>query len=173
MLKKLDVRDDAPWKQRFRAASIAWARVAKNNPARGVACTNRGGVQQLYAWDVPTGTLTQVTDQPAGVLFGMIYADGEFICYHKDEGGSEIGHYVRVPFGGGQEEDITPDMPPYASQFVTQSRWGNLIGFTTARPTICVSFSRTVRRLFTATCAPTTSCWTKTERSARCSIGAS
>ncbi len=132
MLVELDLRDDAPWKQRYRAASITWAQIADNNPHRGVVCTNRDGVFQLYAWDVPTGELTQVTDQPAGVVFGMISADGEHIYYHKDEGGNEIGHYVRVPFAGGDEEDITPDMPLYSSFFITQSRSGNVTGLTIA-----------------------------------------
>jgi dipeptidyl aminopeptidase/acylaminoacyl peptidase len=132
IVKKLDLSDSAPWKNRYRATSIAWAQVADSDPQRGVVCTNRDGIFQLYTWDVPTGDLAQVTDQPAGVISGRISADGEYIIYHRDEGGNEIGHYVRVPFGGGDAEDITPDLPLYSSFFITQSRVGNVTGLTSA-----------------------------------------
>ncbi|MCB9455265.1 MAG: S9 family peptidase [Anaerolineaceae bacterium] len=132
MLKELDVRDDAPWKQRFRAPAIAWSAVASQNPERGVVCTNRDGIFQLYAWDVPSGKLTRVTDQPAGVMMGVIAADGNSIYYHQDAQGNEIGHYVRVPFTGGEPENITPDRPPYASHTFSQSKTGRVTGFTSA-----------------------------------------
>jgi hypothetical protein len=49
MPEKPDLRENGPWKQRFRAASIGWARVAGRNPVRGLAVSNRSGVEQLYA----------------------------------------------------------------------------------------------------------------------------
>lgn len=132
MIREPDFRDDAPWKQRFRAPSIAWASIAENNPARGVVCTNMHGVYQLYAWDVKTGSLKQLTHQPAGLFLGYIAADGRFVYYHHDEQGNEIGHFRRVPFEGGETTDITPDLSPYASFGITDSRLNNLIGFTAA-----------------------------------------
>lgn len=132
MLRELDVSENAPWKQRFRAASIAWSAVAQNNPARGVVCTNKDGIYQLYAWDVNTGSLTQLTNHPTGIVQGIIAADGQFVYYHHDAQGNEIGHYVRVPFEGGEPQDITPDMPPYASFNISQSRSGAVTGFIAA-----------------------------------------
>lgn len=132
MLKDLDIRNDAPWKQRFRAPSIAWASLASSNPGRGVVCTNLDGIMQLYAWDVVSGSLTRITNQPAGVVMGAISPDGETIYYHHDAQGNEIGHYVRVPFAGGEPQDITPDMPPYASFAFSQSKTGHVTGFTSA-----------------------------------------
>jgi dipeptidyl aminopeptidase/acylaminoacyl peptidase len=132
MLRELNVRDDAPWKQRYRAASIAWAKVATRNPARGLVCTNRDGIYQLYAWDVASGALTRLTDKPAGVVGGMIDARGEYVYYHDDLGGNEIGHYVRVPFTGGAAQDVTPDLPPYASFQIVQSHDGHVTGFLAA-----------------------------------------
>jgi dienelactone hydrolase len=96
-----------------------------------VVCTNKDGIYQLYAWEVATGELRQVTHQPAGVMWGIISSDGNHIYFLKDQGGNEIGHFVRVPFaeGGGEAEDISPDLPPYSSFIPTQNRLGNLTGF--------------------------------------------
>jgi dienelactone hydrolase len=128
-MKALDLSPEADWRKRFRAAYIHWADMALKNQNRGLVCTNKDGVYQLYAWDIPTGELRQVTDEPMGVMGGIIASDGSHIYYLKDEGGNEIGHIVRVPFTGGEVEDITPDMPVYSSLWYTQNRLGNLTGF--------------------------------------------
>lgn len=52
MLKDLNLNEYAPWKQRFRAQSILWAELANLNSQRGVVCTDRDGIFQLFAWDV-------------------------------------------------------------------------------------------------------------------------
>ncbi|MGJ3237347.1 MAG: prolyl oligopeptidase family serine peptidase [Anaerolineae bacterium] len=132
MLKELDLRDDAPWQQRFRAPTVAWSALATQNSARGLVCTNRDGIYQLYAWDVPSGDLRQLTHHSAGVVFGTISADGEHVYYLDDQDGNELGHFVRVPFTGGKAHDLTPDMPAYASWYITESHSGNLIGLTAA-----------------------------------------
>lgn len=132
MLKELNLQDDAPWKKRFRASSIAWSQIATQNPKRGLVCTNKDGIFQLYAWETDTNNLTRLTNQPAGVVSGTISADGKSIYYLLDNGGDEIGHYVRVPFEGGEPEDMTPDMSPYASFYITESHTGNVIGFMAA-----------------------------------------
>jgi dienelactone hydrolase len=128
-MKPLDLSPEANWRKRFRATDIRWAVVAEQNPKRGLACTNKDGIYQLYAWDIPTGELRQVTDQSAGVMLGMISSDGNHIYFLKDEGGNEIGHFVRVPFSGGEAEDISPDLPPYSTFLIQQNRMGNLTGF--------------------------------------------
>ncbi|MEM9955834.1 MAG: prolyl oligopeptidase family serine peptidase [Chloroflexota bacterium] len=132
MLKELDVSQDAKWKQRFRASTIGWTQIATQNPDRGLVCTNRDGIYQLYAWDVPSGELTRLTHHSAGVVFGSISADGEWIYYLDDAEGNELGHFVRIPFAGGEFQDLTPDMPDYASWYITESHSGNLVGLTAA-----------------------------------------
>lgn len=129
MLKDLNLSADAPWKARFRAPKIMWATLAKANPARGFVCSNQSGVLQLYGWDVPSGDLRQLTNKPTGLIFGSLAADGRYIYYLHDEQGNEIGHFVRVPFEGGEPEDITPDLPPYASFFLNASDDGSRLGF--------------------------------------------
>ncbi len=132
MMKPLDVSADATWKKRYRTTSILWATLAKDNDKRGLVCTNRDGIFQLYAWDVPTGKLARLTDNPTGVVAGTLSADGEYVYYHDDEGGNEIGHYQRMPFTGGDAIDITPDMPPYASFTFDVSKNGQAKGFVAA-----------------------------------------
>ncbi len=132
MLTPFDMRDDARWKQRFRVPSIAISQIAEANPARGLVVTNLPGVYQLHAWDTETGTLHQRTDLPAGVVFGGISSDGAFIYYLHDEHGNEVGHIVRIPFEGGAPQSLTPDLPPYATWFLSESKSGNAIGMTAA-----------------------------------------
>ena len=133
-MKTLDLDPNAPWKQRFRASSIVWSRTARRNPDRGALLTNISGIYQVYAWDVPTGALRQITDQPTGMRLGFISTDGRWIYYLRDERGNEIGHFVRVPFEGGEGEDLTPDLTPYASFNLTESRDGSVLAFAASRP---------------------------------------
>jgi dipeptidyl aminopeptidase/acylaminoacyl peptidase len=144
MLKELRVDDTAPWKQRFRAPVILWTELARAAPTRGLAASNKSGVYQLYAWDVPSGELRQLTDRPEGQLFGTLSSDGRYVYYLQDEQGNEIGHYVRVPFEGGEPEDITPNMPLYSPWGFAVSQAGNLIGLTVADPDgfhlYCINF---------------------------------
>ncbi|MBI5354774.1 MAG: S9 family peptidase [Chloroflexi bacterium] len=128
-MKELNLSPDAIWRQRFLATGILWAVVAQQNPKRGLVCTNKDGIYQLYAWDVTTNELIQVTNQPAGAVSGIISSDGNFIYFMKDDGGNEIGHFVRVPFSGGAAEDISPELPLYSSFSISQNRLGNVVGF--------------------------------------------
>ena len=131
-MKPLDLSPAAAWRRRFRTADVIWAVTAALNPRHGLVCTNKDGIYQLYAWDVPTGDLRKVTDQPAGVIAGMLSSDGNHIYFLKDEGGNEIGHFVRVPFSDGEAEDISPELPLYSAFLPAQNRLGNLTGFRTA-----------------------------------------
>ena len=131
-MKPLDLSPDAPWRKRFTVPLVPISQVAGRNPARGLATSNQSGVYELHAWDVATGSMRQITDAPAGVVFGGISPDGRWIYYHKDQQGNEIGHFVRVPFEGGDPEDITPDMPLYSSFSLTQSMNGAILGFSTS-----------------------------------------
>src|SRR5262249_40503314 len=71
------------------------------------------GTTQLYAWDVLSGTLRQLTHSEDGTFEGVISPDGNYVYYLRDEGGSERGHYVRIPWDGGEAQDLTPNMPTY------------------------------------------------------------
>ena len=128
MPMKLDLGQDALWKRRFRAPIIGWATVANLDSTRGLVCTNRDGILQLYAWDVETGELRRLTDREAGVISGTLSSDGRYVYYLQDDGGNEIGHFVRIPFTGGDPEDVTPDLPPYGAFQMAESFSGNVRG---------------------------------------------
>ena len=142
MFKKLRIDKEAPWKRRFDASTILWARGVKGAPTRGIVASTKSGTYQWYAWDVPSGELSPLTKLPAEVLSRIapdglheeaiygISPDGRYLVYLKDEGGDDIGHFVRLPIEGGEPEDITPDTPPYASYAVFFSDAGNALGFT-------------------------------------------
>jgi len=132
MIKEPLLDKDAPWKKRFSAPVVLYTQLAKGAPSRGLAVGNQTGTMQMYAWDVLTGKLRQLTTRPEGVLFGEISQDGRHIYYMGDQKGNEKGHVVRIPFEGGPPEDITPDLPPYTlftlSFYFTTNAAGNLIG---------------------------------------------
>src|ERR687885_432903 len=134
MAAELRVDDAAPWKRGFRAPVVLWTTIARNAPTAGLAVSNRSGVYQLYAWDVPTGDLTQLTDRPEGILFGILSPDGRYVYYLDDRQGNEIGHFVRVPFAGGTPQDVTPTLPPYPPAGFAVSQAGNRMGLTVADP---------------------------------------
>jgi len=132
MVREPQLDNSAPWKQRFRAAVITSTRIARLAPTRGLAMSNRSGIYQLYAWDVPTGELRQLTDRFEGLLYGVISPNGRHVYCFADTKGNEIGHYMRLPFEGGEAEDITPDILPYPTFGLGLSGEGNLLAFTTA-----------------------------------------
>ena len=125
---------EAPWKQRFRVERILWSALAEERSDRGFAVSNRSGRYQLYAWEVPTGELRQLTDRPEGVLFGFLDSHGRHVYYLDDTDGDEIGHLVRVPFGGGEPEDTSPNLPPYSTFGGGTSATGNQLAFSRADP---------------------------------------
>ena len=113
MLPKPHLDDDAPWKQRMRAPMYFWGALARRRTARGVICYNRTGRYELYAWDVPSADLRQLTDRNHGTVLGFISADGEWVYFLDDQGGNEKGHFMRVPWTGGEPEDASPTLPLY------------------------------------------------------------
>src|SRR4029079_4775510 len=133
MLKEPQLNVDARWQQRFRAPRILYSRLAKAAPDRGLVVTNRSGEDQIYAWDVPTGDLRQVTHDETGKLLGYIQPDGRYIYYVADKQGNELEHYVRVPFESGDEQEVTPGLPDYSSWEIAVSRAGNLLGMSLAK----------------------------------------
>jgi Tol biopolymer transport system component len=133
MIKKLQVEDNPPWKQRYRAPYVAVSQIASLDPTKGILADNRSGTLQWHAWDIPSNELQQITDTPGGhSTFLTISPDGQWVYYLDDKQGDEIGHYVRMPAGGGDRHDMTPDLPLYSSWGFSISRSGNRIGFMAA-----------------------------------------
>lgn len=124
-----DLTPDARWKQRYRATDMAIVHRATQNHRRGVVCSNRNGTYQMFAWDIEAGTLEQRSTHPSGTTRGYISADGAYIYYMQSEQGHNIGHFFRVPFEGGQPEDLTPQMPAYSSFYITEAHSGAAMGF--------------------------------------------
>jgi len=132
MTMNRQLEDNAPWKRRFRAPVIVWTQIAPANPARGLVINNASGKHQLYAWDVPSGALRQLTERPAGIRFGLLSGDGRYVYYLDDQQGNEIGHFVRIPFEGGEAQDLTPGLPPYSALDFAASGSGSHFGFVAA-----------------------------------------
>jgi dipeptidyl aminopeptidase/acylaminoacyl peptidase len=110
---------------------MAFAKLALANPDRGLIASNQfSGAYELCAWDVPGNTLQPMTGDAAGVSSGWISPDGSHVYFLRDEKGSELGHLLRVPFGGGTAEDLTPDMKPYTLRGIGFAANGRSVAFT-------------------------------------------
>ena len=131
MFKKPQTEANAIWKERYRTSGLLWAELARRAPSRGIAISAESGTGQIYAWDVLSGLQKQLTHRQEGFFSGTISPDGNLVYYLRDEGGSETGHYERIPWEGGVEQDLTPDMPPYAALYrCAVSGTGTMFAFT-------------------------------------------
>lgn len=126
------MRNDHPvdWRQRWSLPGIYWTQLAQLAPKRGLVSSNQNGSFQLFAWDVTNGQLRQLTKVSHGLRSGRISPDGRWIYFLQDLHGNEQGHYVRLPFAGGDPEDLTPDLPPYSTYGSACSLTGRHFGFT-------------------------------------------
>src|SRR5260370_8051129 len=112
MLKELRVDAAAPWKRRYRLPITYAVQVAALMPTRGLAVSNKSGVYQLYAWHVPTGELTQLTNREEGVVRSSLSPDGANVYYLQDRKGDEFGHILPAPFDLFFPDDIPHHLPP-------------------------------------------------------------
>jgi dipeptidyl aminopeptidase/acylaminoacyl peptidase len=124
--------NQSEWEKRFRINENLMVQVARSNKSRGLVSSNRTGVLQLHAWNVRTGEFQQLTHFPTGKSMGKISPDGRYVYFLKDQGGNEIGHFVRIPWAGGEMEDISPDLPPFASYTLDFSADGRKLVFMAA-----------------------------------------
>jgi dipeptidyl aminopeptidase/acylaminoacyl peptidase len=116
------------WRRRFLAPRLWISQLAPGRPDRGlVASSQDGATIQLFAWEVDSGRLTALTDARHGVVEGWIDPTGSSVHYLADADGTELGHLVRVPFEGGPEQDLTPDMAPYTLRGVGFDATGSRI----------------------------------------------
>ncbi|MDP8905186.1 MAG: prolyl oligopeptidase family serine peptidase [Chloroflexota bacterium] len=120
------------WRDRFRARTVLWTAPATADRRHALAAANRSGVVQLYGWQVGTDRLVQLTERPAGTVEGTISADGRWVHYVDDRAGDELGHWMRLPFTGGDPLDLTPGLPRYASSDLVTTADGRRLAFTAA-----------------------------------------
>ena len=120
-----------PWMERFRAPTILWTALAKAAPRRGLVASNESGLCQLYSWDRTNGDLRQLTHVAEGIARGYLSPDGRYVYFFEDASGNEIGHWVRVPFEGGEPQMATPGIDDYNRVFISFSLDNQAMGLTT------------------------------------------
>ncbi len=113
-MPETDTIAEERWKERWCTPEIRYARVAAKNPDRGFFIANIEETYQLYAWDLVHHSYARLTDLPGGVEKAAILPDGSELLYHRDEAGTEIGHYQLVSFDGERYTDLTPELPDYS-----------------------------------------------------------
>ncbi len=129
MIEPIDLSDNAPWKQRFHVPLLLKMNVASTNPARGLVVGDPSGSFQLHAWNTAGGELRQLTNRPSDTDLGWIAPNGEYVYFLNDQQGNEQGHLTRIPFEGGECEDVTPNLVPYTLRGVGLSQNGTTLAF--------------------------------------------
>jgi len=126
---------EAPWKKRFFAPRIG-VKLARRSPDRALVTSNKSGRVELYAHNLVSGTVHQLTNRPSGTPFGYLSDDGQHVYYLDDEKGNETGHFVRIPFGHPEAppQDLTPNLPKYSTFECFVDGHSSRFGFTLPSP---------------------------------------
>lgn len=132
MPPSFDLSPEAAWRDNFRMPRIASLQIAAQHPSHALICHNATGIYQLYAFDLETHALRQLTFNPNGTTLGAISADGHTVYYLEDAQGGQIGHFFRVDYDGSNPTDLTPEWAAYTSFYITESYSGAFFGFMTA-----------------------------------------
>jgi dipeptidyl aminopeptidase/acylaminoacyl peptidase len=98
------------WEDRYRLTRRGLVGFAERAPDRLLLTSNESGAFQLETRDLSTGEKHVLTAGAAGRTAGAIAPDGKFVYYVEDAGGSEVGSWVRVPFGGGRAQPVAPGL---------------------------------------------------------------
>ncbi len=101
------------WERRLRAPYLhlpAWSRLVPSD--RLVLISNESGSDQAWAWDRRSGSRRQVSEEPIGLMYVAITADGNRAVWFSDRTGDESGEWLAVPFEGGEPEPLLPGAGP-------------------------------------------------------------
>ena len=115
--------EQALWKQRF-CLHHTVGYIARCNSHLGLVISNQSNIYQLYAWDIPCGTLRQLTKNSSGQAAGELSSDGRFVYYLHTEHGKNIGHFIQLDTDTGKQVDLIPNSSLYAGRGIT-SDWTN------------------------------------------------
>ena len=130
MVNKPQLQSDALWRQRFQSPYVFYSYVAPQNPVYGFVSGKIEGITfQLYAWNIETGDLRQLTNEPTGVYEGWLTPDASSLFFLKDEKGNELGHLIQVDYGSGEQRNVTPNLSPFTLRGFTICRSGNRLAF--------------------------------------------
>jgi dipeptidyl aminopeptidase/acylaminoacyl peptidase len=117
------VTDASPlWQQRYRAPIVGFPTWSRSAPDRLVYVSSESGIYQLHSLDVRTRQRHQVTNEPVGLVYGDVSADGDWVVWHRDTTGDESGTFVTAPFGGGDAEPLLESLPPAWDQGIALGR---------------------------------------------------
>ena len=103
---------DTPlWEQRYRAPTRTFPNWSRHAPDRLVYTSDEEGSFQAYAWDRTNGTHRRVSNQPVGVIYATVSADGREAIWFSDPTGDESGRWLAVPFEGGEPRELFVGAP--------------------------------------------------------------
>ena len=121
---------DTRWQQRFTATELSLPRWADGAPHRLAFISTESGVRQVWSLDRTTGERRQVSNDEVGVEHVLVAPDGRIVWWF-DAVGDEKGHWVAVPFGGGEPVPLVAGVPTGWSMGVALVRDTAAIGLAT------------------------------------------
>ena len=103
---------DTPlWEQRYRAPTRTFPNWSRHAPDRLVYTSDEEGSFQAYAWDRTNGTHRRVSNEPVGVIYATVSADGREAIWFSDPTGDESGRGLAMPFEGGEPRELFVGAP--------------------------------------------------------------
>jgi dipeptidyl aminopeptidase/acylaminoacyl peptidase len=123
------------WEARYRVPVHTFPRWNPASPDRIVVASTIDGSYQAHTWDPATGALHRLSSDRVGVTDAITTPDGEWVAWHQDVSGSESGHWVTVPFGGGASapEPLFPGLPKGWNDGIVLRRDRSVIGVSDAQ----------------------------------------
>ena len=101
---------DTRWKLRFTAPEFGLPRWSDAAPDRLAFVSTESGVRQVWLLDRTAGGRRQASHDDVGVEHVLVAPDGRVVWWF-DAVGDERGHWVAVPFEGGEPLPLVPGIP--------------------------------------------------------------
>jgi dipeptidyl aminopeptidase/acylaminoacyl peptidase len=99
------------WIRRFTAPTLGFSRWSAARPERLAYVCTQSGSWQAWTADLGSGTRRQVSSETVGVEQVLVTPDGERVVWWRDAAGDERGHWVAVPFEGGDPKALVAGVP--------------------------------------------------------------
>ena len=115
------------WDTRYRLVRRGVIGYARDAADRVLLTSNEGGTFQLHSLDLSSGADVALTKDAGGKAAGALSPDGQWIYFVRDGEGSEVGAWVRVPFGGGEPQAVLAESPAVSSTGIAFDRAGRFV----------------------------------------------
>jgi dipeptidyl aminopeptidase/acylaminoacyl peptidase len=121
-----EVESPAAWERRFTAPHLLTARPTAGDRSTALVVYNEPHGATARILDGATERLSEPLPLAAG-FDSLLTNDRRWVIQLADDGGTEVGHLLAHPVGGGDPVDLTPGREPYVVRGLEQSADGSVL----------------------------------------------